>query len=449
MNEELRNIPIDWEIYDFKGKTFSPGVVRILHDGTNRNGTYISKKVAEEIAISMRGVPVIGEYKRYKKDFGDHGGAYDENWDYYDTTTPFGFVPLDAQYRWEKIYDANGENKDYITIDVVMWTTKYPEIEKFKGQAKHQSMELVPETIYGSFVEIEGETYYNIEQASGLALTILGDDVEPCFESASLRMYSKQESYIEKYEEMISEYNNQKGEQDNINKGGKEMFKFNKEIEELLKNEHFSTEEEGTYTVKMIPLGKVEEILYGYSLEDGKIVSFDAENSVINSYELNSNSELTEKKEELAEAVENFKLSEVEYASKIEKLEEEISNFSNDGKIEQLQTELDEAKENYNKQVEKNEALNSELEKLEEYKLKEKMEVLEKYSKLFDEEGLAEMKEKLKDFTLKDLKYELGVKAFDSIDKEDEESHTYNLHGHQDGVKISSWEQKIKAKRQV
>ena len=47
--------------------------IKVLYIGENRNKSYISKEVAEDMAKSLRGAPIVGYYKEEKEDFADHG----------------------------------------------------------------------------------------------------------------------------------------------------------------------------------------------------------------------------------------------------------------------------------------------------------------------------------------------------------------------------------------
>lgn len=66
----------------------------------NRNGSVITKEVADQMASSLRGCPIVGKYYDDKKDFGGHDQSIEisgNEWHIKDTTQPYGFVPTDAQ----------------------------------------------------------------------------------------------------------------------------------------------------------------------------------------------------------------------------------------------------------------------------------------------------------------------------------------------------------------
>lgn len=47
--------------------------IKVLYVGENRNGSFISKEVAMEMAKTLRGCPIVGYWKEEKEDFSGHG----------------------------------------------------------------------------------------------------------------------------------------------------------------------------------------------------------------------------------------------------------------------------------------------------------------------------------------------------------------------------------------
>ena len=73
--------------------------IKVLYTGKNRNGSFISKEVAEEMAKTLRGAPIVGYYVEDKEDFLDHGEqmVFDgEGIKFNCLTKPYGFVAPDA-----------------------------------------------------------------------------------------------------------------------------------------------------------------------------------------------------------------------------------------------------------------------------------------------------------------------------------------------------------------
>jgi hypothetical protein len=431
-----------------KDDRFTYGIIRVMHDGLNPNGTYFSKESAESLVRSMRGVPVTGMYDYYKEDFVDHGSLYGAK----DGPIPFGFVPNDAKYWWTEVFDTDGI-KDYLEIEVQMWTKKYPEIAQFISQSKNHSMELVPDDVYGYMGVKEGQECIIIEEAKGLALTILGDDVAPAFESSKLQMaYSKNETFGDKFNLMVEVYNKYKGGHKRRN-GGRKVFEFKKEIESLLKTESFSTIQDNTFSVNIIPLQTGDEGTFGYSYEDDSLI-YNHEDKVdtlnlVTAFEEVGKVDSLEEEKVAAEA----KVAELESAldEKTEEYEKDLETKTEEYEkdLEAKDADLEEAKTNYSKLLTKNEELEESLGELTEYKSskerEEKKLIVDKYAKILSEEEVEAYMEKLDETTSKELKYQLGVKAYDALEKE--ENVTFNLNNNNTNIKSPSWAKKISERR--
>lgn len=69
--------------------------IKVLYIGENRNGSFISKDVAINMAKTLRGCPIVGYYRKDEDDFGDHGNVITiENGEVHfsSKTIPYGFV---------------------------------------------------------------------------------------------------------------------------------------------------------------------------------------------------------------------------------------------------------------------------------------------------------------------------------------------------------------------
>ena len=171
--------------------------IKVLYLGKNRNGTFISKEVATEMAKTLRGAPIVGYYKNEKADFHDHGHKViidDEGIKFECDTVPYGFVSPDAQV-WFKMFEeqdgfGNSVVREYLMTTGYLWTTQFPECALATGfEGRPQSMELDEETLKGSW-ERDSQTgmeFFIINDAVFSKLCILGEDVEPCFEGASIK----------------------------------------------------------------------------------------------------------------------------------------------------------------------------------------------------------------------------------------------------------------------
>lgn len=170
--------------------------IKVLYLGENRNHSYITKEVATEMAKTLRGAPIVGYYKEDKEDFRDHGEKVtfdDEGIKFECMTKPYGFVSPDAQVWFQKFEEqdefGNQLTREYLMTTGYLWTGQYEESKlAVEGNGRPQSMELDPETLDGhwSTNNKTGMDFFIINDAIFSKLCILGEDVEPCFEGASV-----------------------------------------------------------------------------------------------------------------------------------------------------------------------------------------------------------------------------------------------------------------------
>ena len=169
--------------------------IKVLYLGENRNHSYITKEVATEMAKTLRGAPIVGYYREDKEDFRDHGEKVtfdDEGVKFECMTKPYGFVAPDAQVWFQKFEEqdefGNQLTREYLMTTGYLWTGQYEEAKLAIDEGRPQSMELDPETLDGhwSTNNKTGMDFFIINDAIFSKLCILGEDVEPCFEGASV-----------------------------------------------------------------------------------------------------------------------------------------------------------------------------------------------------------------------------------------------------------------------
>ena len=170
--------------------------IKVLYLGENRNHSYITKEVATEMAKTLRGAPIVGYYREDKEDFRDHGEKVtfdDKGIKFECMTKPYGFVSPDAQVWFQKFEEqdefGNQLTREYLMTTGYLWTGQYEEAKlAVEGNGRPQSMELDSETLDGhwSTNNKTGMDFFIINDAIFSKLCILGEDVEPCFEGASV-----------------------------------------------------------------------------------------------------------------------------------------------------------------------------------------------------------------------------------------------------------------------
>lgn len=198
----------------------------IMYVDENRNNNSIPKQAVEDALPSIYNTPVIGEFIEKKEDFGSHGGKIeikDDEIKFIQTTVPYGVVPESCKPRWEILKDKNGIEKEYLTVDVILWTGRYSELEALVREDRPQSMEI--NVLDGQWSQ---DGVYMIEKFQFSALCILGSDVEPCFESSKIMAYSVDE-FKSSLSELMKEYKKYISEGDL--EGGEMLDTLNNNIE--------------------------------------------------------------------------------------------------------------------------------------------------------------------------------------------------------------------------
>jgi hypothetical protein len=171
--------------------------IKVLYLGKNRNGTSIDKDSATRMAKTLRGAPIVGYYKQEEGDFRDHGEQIVQDGDglhFNILTKPFGFVAPNAPVWFQDFQDMDEESNSYVIRTYLMtkgylWTGQFEEAQQVLDDGgKPQSMELDAKTLSGFWTKDSNTDYefFIINDAVFSKLCILGDDVEPCFEGASI-----------------------------------------------------------------------------------------------------------------------------------------------------------------------------------------------------------------------------------------------------------------------
>lgn len=201
--------------------------IKVLYVGANRNGSFITKEVATEMAKTLRGAPIVGVRHRVNdegdEDFRGHGEVMtidDDGFHFTCETRPYGFVSPNEDVWFQTFTDTdefgNEVEHEYLMTRGYLWTKLYPETKEAIEEGKPQSMQLDAETMEGEFKvnPADGEEYYIINDAEFLNLCILGDDVEPCFEGASIvgvpDSYSMEQGFTYTLAAMLKEFKDAK-----------------------------------------------------------------------------------------------------------------------------------------------------------------------------------------------------------------------------------------------
>lgn len=206
--------------------------IKVLYVGGNRNRSFISKEVATRMAETLPGCPIVGYYIESKEDFGDHGDQMiidGEGIKFKSLTKPYGFVAPDSKIWFQEFEDVdefgNTCIREYLMTEGYLWTGQFEECQRVLNKGNGQSMELDKNSLKGhwSTDANKGIEFFIINDAVLSKLCILGEDVEPCFEGASVTSpnvssnFSKDEGFIPSLFTMMEQL------KDTLKEGGKDM----------------------------------------------------------------------------------------------------------------------------------------------------------------------------------------------------------------------------------
>lgn len=391
-------------------RVFSMGRARIFYKGVNHNRSIIDGEVANQVASTIAGTPVIGCYNYETQDFEGHE----------DNQSAFGFIPLDPHATWVKHNDETGEH-EYLEVDVVIWDGRFEEAKDILKKEKHLSMELNPKTIKGTFERIGSHTYYRITFAEFAGITVLGEDYAPCFEGAQ---------FFTAYSKMVSAYALYIEEAQRNIEGGKDTMENNTEIVEPEVTTDAVVEEpvenvvETEYTEVVDTVVESEVIADDNETEEAEIVE------TVETPEATEFAAQEEKTECEAEEVcekcgknpcvcEHSLAEEEKEEADDEEDNEDKEEIPEGGKDYQaLEAELAEMQAKYESLENKyNEALNS----LNSYSKKEKLEIISKFStKLESDELIEKLTNEVDNYSLEEIKGELGQALVEQMSAEED-----------------------------
>lgn len=404
---------VDFEIINIEpmNKYISECEIKVFYHGRNRNGSYISKAVGNQIANSLPRAPIVALYDEQVDDYVDHGEEITINRDgikFEKKTIPYGAVDQHTPAVWKKFWD-NGVEREYLVVRGFLWTGRYPHLEKVLEKPKGQSMEFFEESVDGNWAKFDNEEdeIFIFNEADISALCILGDDVEPCFESASIGkpeiMYSLEKNEFKKEFDIFMFELNEALEYDNSTKGGMAVDKDIKKDEVKIETE-FSTE--AKTAVKKAEDSKLKEDVSTArdlvnKMEDGE--EKDALKARLDKVEVKGEEKEEfdlEGKEEKVELPEDTKVEDpVDYEEVVAEKDSEIAELTTNYTL--VKKELEDLKVEFAALKEEKDAID----------LAEKESVCNKFS-ILGEEVLKSFRENLNNYTAEELEKELSVIAF-------------------------------------
>jgi len=190
--------------------------INVAYKYENRNGSYLTDEGMLELAKSLRGVPIVGHFKKEKDDFGGHDSELIINEDgieFKNTTIPYGFVDMNADVWYQDVKFTNEFNetvtKHCLFTTGYVWLKQFKELEDLCKNGKGQSMELDEESIQGHWSQmVDRREFFIIDSAKITKLCILGDAVEPCFEPSMIApIDDNKHGYAFSLNHMVKEFN--------------------------------------------------------------------------------------------------------------------------------------------------------------------------------------------------------------------------------------------------
>ncbi len=402
--------------------------IKVLYVGENRNHSYITKEVAADMAKTLRGAPIVGYYKEDKEDFADHGEQVifdDEGVKFNCLTKPYGFVAPDAKVWFQEFEDTddfgNTITRDYLMTTGYLWTGQFEEAKRVIDKGNGQSMELDEETLNGHWSTNikDGMDFFIINDAIFSKLCILGEDVEPCFEGASITAPAVSKSFSKVDDNFKQTLFTMMQDLKFALEGGKNM-----ELEEKVTNEEEITE----VTEEVAEENETEEVIENEdsietettSIEEAPTTEFEAEEAAeepVEEAEEEGETPSEDKEEEEVAEEENEETAEVEEEEPVEESTEpetvSVEEYS------ALKAQYAELETKYNELVEYKSGVE-----------REKKENLINSFWMLSEEDKKDVKENIDNYSLDDIEGKLSIICvrkkvnFDSEDSAENKNNT-------------------------
>lgn len=170
--------------------SFHKAKTRIMAIDTIANKCNFSKESVINGLPTLKNVPIV-TYFNESGNLGDHEMSRDKDGKPIFKTYGIGVIPESAE-QWIEEVDENGETKQYLCSDVLLWKRQKREYE-FIQKHKELSVSMEVQITNSCFDE---NKILNIDEFYFTAVTVLGIGVNPAFDNASLT-FSKQDEQIQ------------------------------------------------------------------------------------------------------------------------------------------------------------------------------------------------------------------------------------------------------------
>ncbi len=363
--------------------------VRVFTKYANRNGSYITESVAQQLIESaIKGnTPVVGFFDPSTKSWASHSGP--------NLAKGYGYV--ENFIGWEPFQDTDGVTREYAVFSVILFTDYYEQAQKIMGQ--NQSMELDPSSIQGDWTLIQNEEYFVYTTAKMLGFCIIGEH-EPCFSVSSFfsKNDEKYDNQYQKFSSLLSDLKAKVEEAEQNKEGGEQPMNEN-ENQEVVETEVTPEVSETTETVTEFEVNEEKK--------EEEVTEFSADGA------------------QVEEAVEGSAPVEEAISSEFEKLQQQYNELQTS--YDELQIKFNEAQEQIQNASKFQQDTNKELESLrnkitelqnslQSYKAAaavvqkdRKNSLIEDYNNILSEEEINPIKEKIDEFSYEELENKLAI----------------------------------------
>ena len=170
--------------------SFHKAKTRIMAIESVANRCNFSKESVVNGLPTLKNVPIV-TYFNENGNLGDHEMSRDNDGKPIFKTYGIGVIPESAE-QWIEEVEENGETKQYLCSDVLLWKRQKREYE-FIQKHKELSVSMEVQITNSCFDE---NKILNIDEFYFTAVTVLGIGVNPAFDNASLT-FSKQDDQIQ------------------------------------------------------------------------------------------------------------------------------------------------------------------------------------------------------------------------------------------------------------
>ena len=170
--------------------SFHKAKTRIMAIESIANRCNFSKESVVNGLPTLKNVPIV-TYFNEEGNLGDHEMSHDKDGKPIFKTYGIGVIPESAE-QWIEEVEENGEMKQYLCSDVLLWKRQKREYE-FIQKHKELSVSMEVQITNSCFDE---NKVLNVDAFYFTAVTVLGVGVNPAFDNASLT-FSKQDDQIQ------------------------------------------------------------------------------------------------------------------------------------------------------------------------------------------------------------------------------------------------------------